>query len=251
DKGVTGMEDKDPVSRLPEGLSERLTREIMRTPALKELVLLQLKDIDPDAAPGLVRTLLWEDPGVSLSLFGALPDAVNWLMEFLLEMGKQFNGLPEPLLKDFLGRVGEGIDVERLKEVPAVYGQLLGRLLAGDAETAEQARALAGQAVSAAISGVDQLTSRLDENREEIARTMAAAADAVDPGTLGRIFNRMVKLGNAYSHQRRVPVKEQCRAVLSQMETREVLTAIGNVLKSSLSMVWAFITWTLRSIRRG
>ncbi|MDY6795563.1 MAG: hypothetical protein SWK76_09855 [Actinomycetota bacterium] len=245
------MEDRNPAQNLPEGLSERVMREVLRTPALKELILLQLKDIDADAAPGLARTLLWEDPGVSLSLFGALPDAVNWLLEFLLEMGKQFNGLPEPLLRDFLGRLGEGIDQERLKELPAVYGQLLGRLLVDDAETASQALALAIQAVNAAVAGADQLISKLDENRENIARSMAAVVDALDPGALGRIFNRMVRLSNAYSRQRMVPIKEQCRAILSQMEVREVLTVTKNITRSSLSIVWSFISWSVRNIRGG
>ncbi len=98
------------------GLGERLLREILDTPALKEVILLQMKDIRPEAASGLVKTLLWGDPGISMSLFGTLPQAANWLLEFLLELGRQLNGLPEPLLKDILGRIGAGIDRERARE---------------------------------------------------------------------------------------------------------------------------------------
>ncbi|MGC9336261.1 MAG: hypothetical protein ACP5JJ_19130, partial [Anaerolineae bacterium] len=105
------------------GLTERLVKEIIDTPALKEIILLQMKDIRPEAAPGVVKTLLWGDPGVSLSAFGAAPDAVNWLLELLLEVGRQLNGLPEPLLKDILGRVGSGVERERLEELPRVYGE--------------------------------------------------------------------------------------------------------------------------------
>lgn len=242
------MEEKSMSSEAAQGLSERLTREIMRTPALKELILLQLKDIKPDTAPGLVRTMLWEDPGVSLSLFGALPDTVNWLLEFLLELGRQFNGLPEPLLRDFLGRIGEGIDPERLKELPQLYGQLLGRLLAEEG-TAGEAQALASRMVNVALNGADQLTSRLDENREEIARSIARALDETDTAPLGRIFDRMVKLSNAVRRARKVTVAEQCRSILSQMDAREVFAAVGGFLRDSLAVTWAFISWSVRGLR--
>jgi hypothetical protein len=231
-----------------QGLSERLMREMMRTPAMKELLLLQLKDVNPDNAPGLVRTMLWEDPGVSLSLFGALPDTVNWLLEFLLELGRQFSGLPEPLLRDFLGRIGEGIDLERLKELPAVYGQLLGRLLA-DEETAGEAQAMATQMINAALNGADQLTAKMDENRMEIARSIAAALDETDTAPMGRIFDRMVKLSNAVRGARKVTMAEQVRNILSQMDAREVLAAMGGFLKDSLGVTWAFISWSIRGLR--
>jgi hypothetical protein len=242
------MEEKYLTPEATQGLSERLMREIMRTPAMKELVLLQLKDIKPETAPGLVRTMLWEDPGVSLSLFGALPDTVNWLLEFLLELGRQFNGLPEPLLRDFLGRIGEGIDLERLKELPAVYGQLMGRLLA-DEEAAGEAQALVTQIVNAALDGADQLTARMDENRTEIARSIAAALDETDTAPMGRIFDRMVKLNNAVRGARKVTMAEQCRVILSQMDAREILKAVGGFLKDSLSVSWAFISWSIRGLR--
>jgi hypothetical protein len=114
------------------GLGERILKEIIATPALKEVFLLQIKDIRPESASGLVKTLLWGDPGISMSLFGALPDAANWLLEFLLELGRQLNGLPEPLLRDILGRIGSGIDRERLGELPQVYGKLIRRLVVGE-----------------------------------------------------------------------------------------------------------------------
>jgi hypothetical protein len=242
------MVEKSMTPEPSQGLSERLMREMMRTPAMKELVLLQLKDIDPDSAPGLVRTMLWEDPGVSLSLFGALPDTVNWLLEFLLELGRQFNGLPEPLLRDFLGRIGEGIDPERLKELPQVYGQLLGRLLA-DEETAGEAQALVTQMINTALNGADQLTSKMDENREELARSIAKAMDETDPAPMGRIFDRMVKLSNAVRRARKVTMAEQCRVILSEMDAREVFTAVGGFLRDSLSVTWAIISWSIKGLR--
>lgn len=173
------------------GLSERVLREVMATPALKELVLMQMKDIRPEAAPGLMKTLLWGDPGISMSLFGVLPDAVNWLLELLLELGRQLNGLPEPLMKDILGQVGAGIDLERLGQFPEVYGQLIRRLIVGEGKTPEEMRAAAIGALNNALAGLDRLTAKLDENRADIARSMSRDIKALDTAALARSMRRI------------------------------------------------------------
>ena len=173
------------------GLSERILKEVIATPALKELILLQMKDIKAETAPGLVKTLLWGDPGISMSLFGALPDAVNWLLELLLELGRQLNGLPEPLLKDILGQVGLGIDGERLQQLPEVYGQLARRLIVGEGKTPEETRASAIAALNSALAGLDRLTAKLEENRADIARSLGRDIRALDTAALGRSLRRV------------------------------------------------------------
>ncbi len=173
------------------GLSERILREVIATPALKELILLQMKDIKAETAPGVVKTFLWGDPGISMSLFGALPDAVNWLLELLLELGRQLNGLPEPLLKDILGQMGSGIGTERLKRLPEVYGQLARRLLIGEGKAPEEARAAVIAALNAALAGLDRATARLEENRTEIARSLAQGIKEIDMAPLARSLRRV------------------------------------------------------------
>ncbi len=164
---------------------------MIATPALKELIIMQMKDIKPETAPGLVKTLLWGDPGISMSLFGALPDAVNWLLELLLELGRQLNGLPEPLLKDILGQVGTGIDTGKLKEFPGIYGQLARRLVIGEGKTPEEARAAVIAAMNSALTGLDQLTAQLDANRSEIALSLSEGAKALDTAALARSMRRI------------------------------------------------------------
>jgi len=179
------------------GLSERILKEVIATPALKELILLQMKDIKAETAPGLVKTLLWGDPGISMSLFGALPDAVNWLLELLLELGRQLNGLPELLLKDILGQVGLGIDGDRLKQLPEVYGQLARRLLIGEDKTPEEARAAVIAACNSALSGLDRVTARLENNRADIARSLAQGMKEIDKASLARSLRRVGQLAVA------------------------------------------------------
>ncbi|WP_287152898.1 hypothetical protein [Candidatus Solincola tengchongensis] len=176
------------------GLGERIIKEIIATPALKEVFLLQIKDIRPETASGVVKTLLWGDPGISMSLFGALPDAANWLLEFLLELGRQLNGLPEPLLKDILGRIGAGIDRERLGELPQVYGRLLRRLLLGEGRPPEEVRDAVVSALNRALAAIELSTAQLEANREEIARTLRRAWKELDTASLARTMRRVASL---------------------------------------------------------
>jgi hypothetical protein len=229
-------------------LSERLLTEVLRTPALKELVILLMKDIDPDAAGGLIKALLWEDAGVSMSLLGAIPDLANWLLELLLATGQQLNGLPAPLLRDFLVQIGAGIDSERLKELPQVYGTLAKRLLAGDDVSPEDAGALIAQAVNAALAGADQLTVQLDDSREEVARAIAVSCDELDTVSVGRILNRFLSLANSSRSWRQVPVKNQVTSVLWEVDAREMFAFLGGCLKDLAGGLGAFVTWSIRSL---
>jgi len=185
------------------GIGERILKEIIATPALKEVFLLQIKDIKPETASGLVKTLLWGDPGISMSLFGALPDAVNWLLEFLLELGRQLNGLPEPLLKDILSRIGAGIDRERLGEFPKEYGKLVRRLLVGEGKPPEEVRDAVVSALNRALEALDRSTSRLEANREEIARTVRRAWKEMDKDALARTARRLASLAAAAARPER------------------------------------------------
>ncbi|MBU4175975.1 MAG: hypothetical protein KKB90_07790 [Actinobacteria bacterium] len=208
------MDEKSATPEPAHGLSENLLREVLRTPPLKELILLQMKGIDPDSASGLVRTMMWEDPDVSMSLFGSLPDMVNWLVEFLLELGRQLGDLPEPFLGEILKVLGEDVDRDRLKEILEIYARLIQRLI---------------------LSGEDS-------------GGQALPPDQLDAESLGRVLNRLLTLSNAARRSRKVTAREQFKIVLSQLDRREVFTAAGDLLKSALSMGWAFITWSIRSL---
>ncbi len=172
------------------GLLERLSREVIATPALKEAILLLMKGIDARTAPGLVKTLLWGDPAISMSLFGALPDAVNWLFELLLELGRQLNSLPEPLLKDMLGQVGAGIDEERLKQLPEVYGRLARRLVIGEGKSPEETRAAVIDAANLLLAGLDRMTLTLESRRKEIAASLSRGLRELDTAALTRSLRR-------------------------------------------------------------
>lgn len=115
--------------------ADRILKELMRTPKFKESLIIILSNIDPPAVRGLVRTLFWEDPGVLLSLFGALPEIINTATQALAEMIAQMGSLPAPLLQDFLRKVLAGID-------GAPVGEALGGILSLDLGLEDQEGAI-------------------------------------------------------------------------------------------------------------
>ncbi len=90
--------------------ADRILGELVRTPKFKEAVIILLNSIDPPAARRLVRTFMWGDPGLLMSIMGSLPALINTTSEALAELAAQMNSMPGPLLQDFLNQVFAGID---------------------------------------------------------------------------------------------------------------------------------------------
>jgi hypothetical protein len=111
-----------------------VVRELIRTPAFKELLLIHLRGINPENARELVKAALWEDVAFSMSIMGASPGLINSLAEALVELGVQLNNFTEDILKDFMVQLGRDIDVETIKSIPAAYAPMANKLLLEDRE---------------------------------------------------------------------------------------------------------------------
>ncbi len=143
-----------------------LVRELLRTPGFKELLLIHLRDVNPENAAELVRAFLWEDVAFSMSVLGASPSLVNWVVELLLELGKQLNNFTLDILRDFIARMGKDLDTERLKELPSAYAPLVNQLLLEDRE-----------ALDALIAGIGAVAERMMQAGERIWRKIWNTAD--------------------------------------------------------------------------
>ena len=114
-------------------MSDRVIRELLRTPKFKAVLTIMLSAIDSQSAPSLVRTLFWQDPGVFLSIIGVIPSLLNTLIELLNEAGEQFNSLPKPLLVDFMEKIASPLDGEKLGMAAGNMSVLISKLRADDA----------------------------------------------------------------------------------------------------------------------
>ncbi len=146
------------------GAGARVLREIIRTPAFLEIIKTNSKGFDPEDARELVRTFVWEDVELSLSFVGNIPELINYLAAAVLELGTQMNNFPGGLLDQFVTQVGSGIDLELLKQYPAVFSPLLENI-----RFAELAAVGVGNAVNA---GADAIVKAVQKNPDLLRDTL-------------------------------------------------------------------------------
>jgi len=125
---MTAEDSYQPEGSEDVGAGARLLREVIRTPTFMSIIRTNMDALDPACAKAAVRTMMWEDPELSLSLLGLAPDVVNYVIEAVLEMGRQLDNLPGPLLDAFLEQVGQGIDRDKIRQIPAVFGPVVEKL---------------------------------------------------------------------------------------------------------------------------
>ena len=189
----TVMEKEDQIQ--VEGLGQKILGEMLKTPAVKEAILVNIRDIKADDAAGFVKTLLWTDAGFFLSLIGVLPAVVNYGVEFVLELGRQFGSMPVPLLKDFINQVTAGLDLERMAELPEVYGPFLNRMIWEDPQAVEgllQAVAtIANATVRVSGNSLDKIADHLEQQGAD-----AQEKTPLDREALGSLINSALRLFN-------------------------------------------------------
>lgn len=219
------------------GAGARVLREIIRTPVFMEIIKTNIAEVDPESAREMVRALLWQDVNLSLSLLGASPAMVNYLVEALLELGRQLNTFPEPLLQEFMLQMSDDLTTGRLGDFPEVYGPLLEKALFSNPEIrARVAGGLCG-GVNACVRGINRILNGILESEPLPGR----GSVSLDAGALGeavtltaRLINRSLS-GNPHF----------LRDVAGNIDAREVMLAAFSLtralLASILSLVGRFV----------
>jgi hypothetical protein len=108
--------------------ANRVSRELLRTPRFKAGLKMMLNSLDPDSAPDLVKTLMWEDTDVFLSLLGSLPAMVNIVFLSLRELTVQLDNFTPEMLADFMAQLIEKMDGEALGEALGSTALLFARM---------------------------------------------------------------------------------------------------------------------------
>lgn len=87
-------------------LLAELTRELCRTPALRELLAELAPELDPAALRPVLRTLLLEDVALGVRLLALAPRILLGLVSVGAELGRAARRLPAPLAGTLLGELG-------------------------------------------------------------------------------------------------------------------------------------------------
>ena len=105
--------------------TNRIMRELIKKPVLKSSIRSVLNSIDPESAPDLVRTLMWDDAELILSLVGALPSIANVFIKALEEVAVQVNKFPPDLLQEFTRSILKDIDIEAMNRAVQDLSKIL------------------------------------------------------------------------------------------------------------------------------
>jgi hypothetical protein len=111
-----------------QGVSERLLRELIKSPKFKASMKLFTANVDPETAKGLARTLLWEDVEFFMGTVSTMPGLVNFLVALGREVASQLNTFPPPMLIAFMSQLVQGVDFEAMREAVAEFKAVLDRL---------------------------------------------------------------------------------------------------------------------------
>jgi len=107
-------------------LGDRIAKALLNKPGFKANLALLLNHIDPDSVPDLVRTLIWEDVGVALSLADAVPKIANALIKAAEETVTQVNDhFPPEFLREVIRIILAEIDFVALMNVQTGFNRIM------------------------------------------------------------------------------------------------------------------------------
>jgi hypothetical protein len=113
----------------PDAAKSSVIKEILVTPFVKDLIRNSLKSVSIESDPSVVRTLLWQDPEVSLAVLSTLPHIVNRCTGALCETGREIDEKFSPeLLKSYLAAMSKDINTDNITACAEVWGIIITNL---------------------------------------------------------------------------------------------------------------------------
>jgi len=169
------------LARPPDTLAADLLREVVRTPAARELAARLLGPPSAEGGAALTRALLWEDPALGLDALAASPHLLNGALGALQALGQVLRNLPPPLAADALDRLVHEIDQQALHEARATWSALASQLW-DDPQTRGRFVRLLARAANAMLRRVQQLGREEDGTLEPVAELALQLCGSIDFG---------------------------------------------------------------------
>lgn len=220
DEERTGRQPIEPSA----GVGARVLREILRTPAFMEIIKTNLPERKPEEARLLVKTMLWEDAGFSMSAMAAMPAVIDNLAAAILELGRQLSTFPPVLLESFVQQLSSDIDTGAYKEIAEVYGAILERQVLESDELRDRSLASLVGALNAAVRAGNRVMEHMIEGGSETAVERAN----IDTAALGRSITLSARLISRAIERNPYFLRD----VLANVDVREVLFAAFRVTRS-------------------
>lgn len=184
--------------RVKTGITERILRELLRSPKFKAELKMFLSGIDASSGPGLIRTLFWEDVETFMGMVSSVPSILNLLVQMLNEMAVQLDTFPPEMLNSFIYQVLGGIDGRAMGEMAGHLGGILTKILTTEA----------GKAATSAIAA-----------DVKIGLASASAEGNGFLGVLAQSLGEALAKNPQFVEKVMRPVMDGARATVSQMQS--------------------------------
>jgi hypothetical protein len=117
-----------------------ILRELIRSPLFKDILRVNLNEMNPKTGSQMVKTLLGQDPEVFFDLISSLPVLINTLISAFTELAIQLKDkYPPEMLKSFLMSLAEDIDKDAARQCGKAWMELLSSLWGASPELRQAA----------------------------------------------------------------------------------------------------------------
>jgi hypothetical protein len=160
----------------------RVLREVLKTPAFREIIKNHFDAADPAAARELVRAAMFADPNFSLSVLAESPKRINFLVEGLVELGKQLANLPPKMADEFVANIADDLDAERFSELPRIWLPLLIHMVVSNPKALKKCFSIETNLVNAWAKAVPAAFADNPDMPDTVGAALATATDDIDFG---------------------------------------------------------------------
>jgi hypothetical protein len=195
-----------------------ILQQILKTPAYKDILRVNLNGMSPKTGRSLVQTLVREDPEVFLSLISSLPVFINTLTSAAGELASQLRNMyPPETLKSYLISLAEDIDRDAMRECSAAWCELVSSLWEVSSDIRMQARK------TILSSGPKVIADFINTSARSINSIVGD-----DPKTLTTFFSE----------------------VFENVDNTEIRQATMIIAEAFLDQKWRLASWTLELLRK-
>jgi hypothetical protein len=191
-----------------------LIKELIKKPLVKGMLRSHLKEITPEGARSLVKTILWQDIEVIFGLLGSLPACINSLAATLGTLAEEVNAKVTPeLAKGLIASIIKDVDPTGLKE--------------------------SARAASTLINNIIQASPELK-----------AFFIEKGPGVIARGINAAANKVNDICKQDPALIKGFAAAVIENLDKHALNEATLNLAEAFLNQKLGLVTWSCMLFKR-
>jgi hypothetical protein len=157
-----------------------ILRELIRSPLIKDILRVNLNEMNPKTGSQMVKTILGQDPEVFFGLISNLPVFINTLISAFTELAIQLKDkYPPEMLKSFLASLYEDIDKEAARQCGKAWMDLLSSLWGASPEMRQAATEFilsSGPKIKArVINGLARFVNSVTHNNPQTFSTFIAS----------------------------------------------------------------------------